>query len=325
MRRVVAVCCIVVFAFLIGSCRETPDDGKKPKKNTKGTIGVSVLTMTNPFFKEIADVLTADMNKAGYDVVAVSGDLDVAKQQKQVQDFLVQKVSAIVLCPCDSKAIGPVIREANKQGVPVFTADIACLDPDAKVVTHVATDNYEGGKQAGEAMIEALGDNGGKILVLDFQKVDSCILRIKGFDEVLKKHNDGRATGKIKVVKRLPCDGEKDKGYRATQDTLQSDPDIVGIFAINDPGALGARAALERANKTAQIKIIGFDGQPEGKQAILEGKIYADPIQFPDKIAQETARAILRHFQGNPLGSEILIPTSLYRKADAEKDASLKK
>ncbi len=325
MRRALVIGLFCVVAGFLASCKQTPDDGKNPKRNSKGTIGVSVLTMANPFFKEIADVLTVEMNKAGYDVVAVSGDLDVPKQQKQVQDFLVQKVSAIVLCPCDSKAIGPVIKQANKEGVPVFTADIGCLDPDAKVVTHVATDNYQGGKQAGEAMIEALGENGGKVLVLDFQKVESCILRIKGFDEVLKKHNDARASGKIEVVKRLPCDGDKDKGYRATQDTLQSDPDIVGIFAINDPGALGARAALEKANKTAQIKIIGFDGQPEGKQAILEGKIYADPIQFPDKIAQETARAILRHFQGDPLGREILIPTKLYRKADALKDPGLKK
>lgn len=55
---------------------------------------------------------------------------------------------AIVLCPCDSKAIGPAIQEANAAGVPVFTADIACLAPGVKVVAHVATDNYSGGRQA---------------------------------------------------------------------------------------------------------------------------------------------------------------------------------
>ncbi|MBI2804524.1 MAG: substrate-binding domain-containing protein [Planctomycetes bacterium] len=306
------------------SCRQNTDDANKPKKSVKGTVGVSVLTMTNPFFKEIADVLTAELAKDGYEVIAVSGDHDVPKQRKQVQDFLVQKVSAIVLCPCDSRAIGAVIKEANQAGVPVFTADIGCLDPDAKVVTHVATDNYQGGKQAGEAMIEALGETGGNVLVLDYQKVESCILRIKGFDEVLAKHNAGRTAGKINVVKRLPCDGDKDKSYKATQDTLESNPDIVGIFAINDPAALGARAALEKATKAERIKIIGFDGQPEGKQAIRDGKIYADPIQFPDKIAQETARAIVRHFQGDPLGKEILIPTRLYRQADGRKDATLK-
>src|SRR5205823_9375415 len=111
--------------------------------------------MTNPFFKVIGDNITEEARKHGYDVKVVSGDFDIAKQQNQVREFLVQKVSAIVLCPCDSRAIGSVIEEANKQQVPVFTADIACLAPGAKVITHIATDNYSGGKQAGKAMIEA--------------------------------------------------------------------------------------------------------------------------------------------------------------------------
>lgn len=290
---------------------------------SKGTIGVSVLTMTNPFFKVIADSIADEMGKQGYSVVAVSGEFDVAKQQNQVKDFLVRKVAAIVLCPCDSKAIGPVIKEANDQGVPVFTADIACLAPGAKVVTHVATDNYAGGKQAGLAMMEALGERGGKVVILDFKQAESCLLRVKGFREIIDEHNKG-ATGKITVVSELPGDGQKERGYKAAQDALEAHPDLAGIFAINDPSALGAFAALEKAKKADQVKLIGFDGQPEGKQAIKEGKIFADPIQYPDKIGQETARSILRYFQGEQPPHEILIPTGLYRKADGDKDGTLK-
>jgi ribose transport system substrate-binding protein len=102
--------------------------------------------MTNPFFKVIADTMAEEAKKHGYRVIVVSGENQVATQQGQVKDFIVQKVSAIVLCPCDSKAIGPVIQEANKAGIPVFTADIACLAPGAKVVSHIASDNHGGGK-----------------------------------------------------------------------------------------------------------------------------------------------------------------------------------
>jgi ribose transport system substrate-binding protein len=105
---------------------------------------------------------------------------------------------------------------------------------------------------------------------------------------------------------------------------LQANPELRGIFAINDPAALGARAALEKAGKADQIVIVGFDGQPEGKQAIKEGKIYADPIQFPDKMGIQIVDAIVRHSKGDILPSQMLIPTSLYKKADAEKDPTLK-
>ncbi len=296
---------------------------EKPADKARGTIGVSVLTLTNPFFKVIADSLTEEAKKSGYDTIVVSGDFDVAKQQNQVKDFIVKKCAAIVLCPCDSKSIGPVIQEANTAGIPVFTCDIKCLAPDAKVVSHIATDNYQGGKLAGEAMIEALGEAGGKIIILDFKQAESCILRVKGFKEVIEAHN-AKGKGKIDIVAELPGDGQKDKGFKTAEDALQAHADMVGIFAINDPSALGARAALEKAGKAAQIKIIGFDGQPEGKAAIRDGKIYADPVQFPDQIGVQTMKTIAKHFEGEKVSPELLIPTAVYRKADAEKDATLK-
>jgi len=304
---------------IFGSC----SSAKTGAGEAKGTIGVSVLTLGNPFFRVIGDHLTAELEKAGYKTIVVAGEFDVGKQQQQVRDFMVSKCAAIVLCPCNSKGIGPVIQEANKAGIPVFTADIACLAPGAKIVSHIASDNLGGGRQAAEAMIEALGEAGGKIVILDYKDAESCLLRVQGFKEVIDKHNRGRSSGKIEIVAELPGDGKKDKGDRAAQDALQAHPDLAGIFAINDPSALGARAALERAGKADQVKLIAFDGQKEGKEAIRDGKIYADPIQHPDQIGKQTAQTILRFFQGEEVPLEQLIPTALYRKADALHDPEL--
>jgi ribose transport system substrate-binding protein len=299
-------------------------DMPKPEETqaTKGTIALSVLTMNNPFFKVIADSMAEEAKKHGYAVTAVSGDFDVAKQQNQVKDFIVKKVSAIVLCPCDSKAIGPVIKEANAAGIPVFTADIACLDPEAKVVAHIATDNLQGGRLAADAIVEALGGKG-KVAILDHPVVESVMLRTKGFKERLAELNKTPDTH-VEVVATLPGGGDKEPSFKAAQDLLQAHADLNGIFAINDPSALGARAALENAGKADQIKLVGFDGQPEGKQAIKDGKLYADPIQFPDQIGQKTVQTIMQYFDGERVPKEVLIPTELYRKADAEKDASLR-
>ncbi len=308
---------LAAFALLLAGCSSSADAPKR-------TIGVSLLNLTNPFFKEIADSLRDEAAKHGYDVVAVSGDEDVAKQDKQVKDFLVKHVDAIVLCPCDSKGIGPVIQMANAAGTPVFTVDIASLSTEAKVVAHIATDNYSGGKQAGEAMIEALGDDGGKVAILDLKHVESCQLRVKGFKEVIDAHNRKPGAGRILVVAELPSGGQKDQGFKSAEDLMQSHLDLAGIFAINDPAALGARAALEKAGKASRIRIVGFDGQPEGKQAIKDGKIFADPIQHPDRIGREAARAIVRYFDGEAVPREVLIPTGLYRQADGRNDPTLK-
>jgi ribose transport system substrate-binding protein len=297
--------------------------GNAVPAGSKGTIGVSVLTMTNPFFKTIGESIRAKAATAGYETLVLSGDNSVTTQQAQVKDFIVRRVAAIVLCPCDSRAIGPVIQEANAAGIPVFTADIACLAPEAQVVSHIATDNLEGGRQAALAMIEALGGNGGQIGVLDFKEVESCILRVKGFKEVLDRHNAEQPEQAIRIMAELPCAGRSDLGFKSTEDLMQAHPQTVGIFAINDLAALGARAALEKAGKADQVQIIGFDGQLEGKIAIRDGKIYADPIQFPDRIGELTAQSILDYFAGEDVPPVQLIPTAIYRQADAENDPEL--
>ena len=318
LLRVLTLCYLLL--WIVGCTNGTAVGPSK----SKGTVGVSVLTMTNPFFRVIGDNLTAELKKAGYEAVVVAGEFDVAKQQQQVRDFLVSKCAAIVLCPCDSEGIGSVIREANAVGVPVFTADIACLVPDAKVVSHIASDNYGGGKQAAQAMIEALGEAGGKVVILDYKNAESCLLRVKGFKEAIGQYNQSRTSGQINIVAELPGDGQKDRGDRAAQDALQAHPDLAGIFAINDPSALGARSALEKAGQADQVKIIAFDGQKEGKEAIRDGKIYADPIQHPDQIGKQTAQTILKYFDGEEVPPEQLIPTALYRQADARNDPELK-
>ncbi|MCB1226285.1 MAG: substrate-binding domain-containing protein [Verrucomicrobiales bacterium] len=299
-----------------------PGCGDERSTASRGTLGVSLLTLENPFFKIIGDHLAEEARARGFDVIIVSADKDVAKQSNQVKDFLIRKVDAIVLSPCDPKSIVPVIQEANRAGIPVFTVDIPCPDPAAKVVTQIATDNYGGGQEAARAMIEALGPAGGKVAILHLKQAQSCILRVKGFREVIEAH---RAAGgsPIELVMELDGGGARDIGYRAAEDALQAHPDLRGIFAINDPSALGARAALEKANKQEQVKIIGFDGMKEGKQAIKEGKIYADPIQFPDRMGIEIVHAFEDWSKGRGIAPEILIPTRLYRQADGLADSSL--
>ena len=286
---------------------------------SKGKLGLSVLTMTNPFFKDLADAFQEEATAKGYEVVVTSGEFDVAAQQNQVKDFIVAKCAAIVLCPCNATGIGTAIQEANTAGIPVFTADTACLAPDAKVVSHIASENLGGGRLAAQAMIEALGSSGGKVLILDYKQGESCLLRVQGFKEVVAKHNSDHPSQKIDIVAELPGDGKRDQGFKCTEDALQTHPDLNGIFAINDPSALGAIAAIEKANKAGQIKIVAFDGQPEGIQAIEEGKIFDEPQQFPKRIGQMTAQTIARYFDGEKIEAVQLIPTELYRKSGRPK------
>lgn len=287
----------------------------------KPQIGVSLLTLTNPFFRDLGEAMKTEAAQHGLEVVLTSGEFDAAKQHHQVSDFIVKRVAAIVLSPCDSKAVVTAVAEANRAGIPVFTVDIAALG-GGKIVSHIATDNLGGGRLAAQALIEAVGGKG-KVAILDHPEVESVLLRTKGFDEELARQTKEKGVT-MQVVARLPGGATKDKSFKATEDLLQAHPDLVGIFAINDPSALGAVAALEKAGQLGKIKIVGFDGMPEGKQAIKKGQIHADPIQFPDRIGQKAIELIRKYRDGDDVPASLLIPTALYRRGDAEKDPTLR-
>ena len=290
---------------------------------SKGVIAYSPLTLSNPFFKVIGDHIKAEAEKNGYTVRIVDPNMDVKKQSDQMDDFISSGVTAIILVPCDRLSVGPSVQAANKAGIPVFTVDAKCAAENAKIEGHVGTDNFQGGELAGKAMITALGDAGGKVLVLDFKKANSCVLRVGGFKKVIDAHNT-TATGKIEIVSELDGNGDRTKGYQSTADALPAHEDLDAIFAINDPSALGAYTAVKEAKRDDKIKIIGFDGQLDGKQAIKDGKLYADPIQHPDKMGRQIVQLIMKYQAGEKFESETLIPATLYTKTQADQDPALK-
>ncbi|UCC43790.1 MAG: substrate-binding domain-containing protein [Candidatus Zixiibacteriota bacterium] len=306
LREIILAVIVALLTFgIISGCGRTAD-----RTETDITVGVSLLTRTHPFYQDLEAGLTKEADAEGYKLLITAGEFDVAKQKDQVQDFIVQKVNAIVLSPCDSRSIGTAVKAANDAGIPVFTADIACLAEGVRVVSHIASDNVEGGRLAARAVAAAI-NNAGKVAIIDHPEVESVIQRVKGFEEEIAGFES------IEIVTKLTGRGVKDQAFRTTEDILQAHPDVTAIFGINDDSALGALAAVEKAGKADRVKIIGFDAVPEAREAIKAGKIYADVIQQPLEIGTQTMQAVKTYLSGGTVPSEILIPCALFSQADA--------
>lgn len=305
---------LIAFALLLCGCGKSGSEKSeaelKAEDQAKVTIGVSLLTRTHPFYQDLEAGLREAADSAGYDLLVTAGEFDVARQKDQVHDFIVRKVNAIIICPCDSKSIGTAVKAANDAGIPVFTADIACLAEGVKIVSHVASDNVAGGQLAAQALASALGGSG-KVAIIDHPEVESVIQRVKGFEDEIAKYPN------IEVVAKLSGHGVKDQAFRTAEDMLQAHPDLTGIFGINDDSALGALAAVEKADKSDRVTIVGFDAVPEAREAIKENKIYADVIQKPNEIGRKTIEAIQTYMSGGTVAPVILIPCGLFAQADA--------
>ena len=160
-------------------------------------------------------------------------------------------------------------------------------------------------------------DDRGKIAIVSLPRITSCILRVNGFKDYLKEIHSS-----LQIVVELSGEGNRNDAYSVTTDILQAHPEIVGIFAINDPSALGAYAAVVKAGKLDQITVIGFDASPAGKQAVFENKLYDTPQQFPREMATGTVEAFIRYLEGEELTRNNFIPCAHYYYDDSINDQS---
>ena len=292
-----------IFYFLIAGMVIYPSCSS----DTTKTIGVTLLTKQLGFYQDLQKGLENAAKKYRYKLLVVSSEFDSAKQANQIDDFIVKKVDAMVICPCDSRSVGVSISAANRAKIPVFTSDIANLSRQGRVVSHVASDNIEGGRQAGKLMARALKGKG-KIAIISHPLVTSVLDRVKGFKEVLSKYPD------IKIVAETSAWGQRSKAMSVMEDLLQKFKDLDGVFGINDDTALGALAAIEAAGRAGKVIIVGYDATPEAKKAIQQGKIYGDAVQYPIKMGEATIEAIHKYFKGEKVSSFIPIEVGVWTR-----------
>jgi ribose transport system substrate-binding protein len=300
-------------ALALAACSNSTSTTTTSTTSAGKVIGVSIQDTEAQFYQDMDNGMKAQAAKYGYTVNVVDANRDNAKQQSQVEDFIAQKVDAIVLTPYDSQAIGSAIAEANKAGIPVFTADIASSSKFGKVVAHVASDNVQGGAQAGKLMCAAVGKTGA-VAIVDEPEVTSVQDRVKGFKQSLAANCPG-----VKVVADTDAGGTRDKADKDTTDILQAHKDLKGIFGINDDSALGALAAVTAAGMSGKIAIVGYDANAEARAAIGKGQMYGDAIQYPDQIGAKTIDAIHTFFTGGKPAPVVNVNVGSFTAADAAK------
>lgn len=315
MKRSCMIAVVAVLAIVLAGCgpaapptemKTSEKAAEKPAGKPK-VIGAALLTQTHVFYQDMVAAMQEEAGKQGLTLHVQYAEFDSSKQNNQIETFLLQGVDALVIAPNDSAGIAPVIAEARAKGVPVFTVDIAAHGAD--VVSHIASDNVKGGEILGDYLAKLLGEKG-RVAIIDHPSVASVQERVAGFDKSLAKYPN------MSIVQRIPGEGQRDKAFRATQDLLQANPDLNGIFGINDDSALGALAAVEAAGLQDKIVIVGYDGTPEARDAILNGKaLKADTVQFPKEIGRQAIETIAACFRGESVPKVVPVRVDIIDQA----------
>jgi ribose transport system substrate-binding protein len=278
--------------------------GSSPAKSTRKVVGVTLLTQTHAFYKALEAGIRSEAAVKGLDVVVVACENDPAKQASQIEDFVAQHVAAILAAPCDSDGIVPALAGPERAGIPVFTADIAAHG--GKIVSHVASDNVQGGGLAADALAGFMG-NTGKVIIIDQPNLASVQERVKGFEDAMKKYPG------ISIVAKPSGEGQRAKASQVMEDMLQAHPDVTGVFGINDDSALGALGVVTAAGRK-DIVIVGFDATDEEQAAIKSGgPLKASVVQYPARIGQTVVDLIADKLAGKSVPTSVAIDVGIVK------------
>ncbi|MBV8818098.1 MAG: sugar ABC transporter substrate-binding protein [Acidobacteriaceae bacterium] len=280
----------------------------------KGTIAFSVKTITNDDFqKALADAVKAKVEALGYTFLLVTAgeQTAVSTQVNQVEDLIAKKVTGIVLNPMDGNAVVPVLGKARDAGIPVVIVD----SPVAKghedlYITFVGTDNFNAGVQAGKQMVQALGDKGKVLVVRGANDSVAGDDRVDGF----KKGLEGSG---VTIAGEQPGNWTNSVAMQVTENMLQANKDVQGLFSASDVMLDGILEALSDANRKGVV-IISVDGSQKAVGLIADGQIHGTMAQFPQKIGsvavENLASVIEKQSAANSIPKVIDSGTMMYSK-----------
>ncbi|MFJ2682520.1 sugar ABC transporter substrate-binding protein [Pseudomonas sp. NPDC087342] len=232
---------------------------------------------------------------------------DVVKQLSQVENFISQKVDAIVVNPVDTAATRKITDAAVKAGIPLVYVN---RRPDdlklPKGVVTVASNDLEAGEMQMQYLADKMGGKGDIVILLGDLANNSTTNRTKGVKEVLAKYPN------IKIEQEQTGTWLRDKGMTLVNDWLTQGRKFDAVVANNDEMAIGAAMALSQAGvDKGTVLIAGVDGTPDGLNAIKKGNMAVSVFQDAKGQADGSIDTAVKMAKNEPVEQNVWVPYRL--------------
>jgi ribose transport system substrate-binding protein len=310
MTKNVSAVIAVLLAFTAAGCNRTaPDSTSKP------TVALVLKTLNHPFFVDMRRGAQEAADRLGVtlQVQAAEREIDVEKQMQIVENLIQTGIKALCITPSGSREIISALVKARDAGIPIVVVDTrldakAAAAAGVEAKTFVGSDNYEGGRLAGQYVAKVTGGKARVAILEGIPGHETADSRLRGFREAVADQPG------ITIVASQPANWERDQGFNVFQNMLQAHADIDTVFAASDLMALGAVEAIAAAGKTGKIRVVGFDALDDAKKAIAAGAMDASVAQFPAEMGRVAVESAVKVMRGESLPADVKVKLDLVTK-----------
>ncbi|GAB4085127.1 D-ribose ABC transporter substrate-binding protein [Myceligenerans cantabricum] len=247
-----------------------------------GTIAVITVDPSNPYWKAEVDTAVSEAEALGYETTVNAHNNDADQQNQFIDGAISQGVDAIILDPAGADESVGAVSKATDAGIPVFLVN-AEIAEQGIAHSQIVSNNAQGATLGAQEFAEAVGGEGEYVELFGNPTDNNAQVRSDGYEGVLSQYPD------LELVQEETANWDRQEGKEKMEVMLAAHPDIVGVVSGNDEMALGAIQALKDAGKLDQVKVLGFDGNPDAVEAVEAGDMVATVLQ---PIVQGTTLAV---------------------------------
>ena len=242
----------------------------------KITIGVSLAQDDNPFYIAMLRGIRGRAQELGWDLATVSANEDKLLVLNGVQDLIARGVKGILISPIDAVGVNAAYDAAAAAKIPIVSVARGSSSPNQTI--HVAMDERQIGRDIAEWTAKKLGGKGKVALLMGPSGAPTFKNLGDGYSEVMGKYPD------IHIVFRGDGPLTRERGVKQAEDVLVANPDLAAIYCANDDVALGAKQAVNAANRQGKTLVTGMNGVPPALRAVKEGglamTVELNPVQW---------------------------------------------
>jgi ABC-type sugar transport system substrate-binding protein len=276
-------------------------------------IAVVISTLNNPWFVVLGETAKARAIELGYEATIFDSQNDTAKEAAHFENLIAGGYKAVLFNPTDANGSIANVLKAKTAGIPVFCIDREINSTNA-ATAQMLSDNYSGCVKLGQHFVKTVGKEGEYAEIIGLVGDNNTWNRSKGFHSVVDRFPG------LKMVAQQSGEFDRAKGMEVMESILQAHPNIKAVFCGNDAMAMGAYQAVVAAGKDKAVKVFGFDGADDVVKSIAEGKIVATGMQFPKRMAQQSAEYADAYLKGKrDFQQKIPVPVELVTKENVDK------
>ncbi len=310
MKIIHATLAIMLIVVLFsGGCTQQKSVVEGERK--QAVIGVSLLNLSSEFIVMLHSAMETRARELEVRLIVQDAQRSAERQVQQVENFLAQKVDAIILNPCEQEASSPAVEKALAAGVPVVNVN---SETKSVPTAFVGSRDEESAHLAMQYIADRLQGRGNVVMMHGFMGQTAQIKRDQGAREVLARHPG------LTLLAEQTAEWDRAKAMSLMENWLQSyGSRIYAVFAQNDEMAMGALLAWEQAGSKERGVLVGIDAIADALQAVKDGRL--DATVFQDARGQgsaavETACKIIWR---QPYEKQVFLPFQLVTRGNIDR------